>query len=95
MHGVDGEQRLLKPELAHQSLNRRDLVGLFVALEMRQYQGSIRCERTENMGRLAVVEAIKALTQRFAVDDNVTPPLWGGLSWSPKTGQVVKRESRP
>jgi hypothetical protein len=49
MHGIDGQQSLLEPQLAQQSLDRRDFVRLFIAVEMRQYQGRARCKRAENM----------------------------------------------
>jgi hypothetical protein len=67
VHGIDGQQRLLEPELAQQSLDCRDLVGLLVAVEVRQHQGSVRCKRAENMRGLAVVEIVEALTQHFCI----------------------------
>jgi hypothetical protein len=32
MHGIDGQQSLFEPELAQQSLDHRDFVGLFIGL---------------------------------------------------------------
>jgi hypothetical protein len=62
VHGIDGQQRLLlKPEWTQQSLDRRDLVGLLVPVEMRQHQGSVRRKPAENMRGLAVVEIVSKL----------------------------------
>src|SRR5215472_9827424 len=71
MHGIDGQQSLLEPELAQQSLDRRDFVGLFIAVEMRQQQGRARCKRAENMRGLTVLEGVEALPQCLAVHGDV------------------------
>lgn len=68
MHGIDGDQRLGQAEFAEQGLHRRNLVRLVVAVQMRQHQPGVRREGAQDMGRLAVVEVIEAVAQRFAVD---------------------------
>ena len=71
MHSIDGQHSLLEPELAQESLDRRDFVGLLVALEMRQHQGRLRCKGAENMRSLAVAEIVEAQTQRLTVHSDV------------------------
>src|SRR5262249_19644012 len=70
-HGIDGQQSLLKPELAQQSLDCRNFIGLFIAVEMRQYQSRARCKRAENMCGLAVLEGVEAVPQCLAVHGDV------------------------
>jgi hypothetical protein len=67
----DGQHSLLKPELAQERLDRRDFVGLLVALETRQHQGRVRCKGAENMRSLAVAEIVEAQTQRLTVHGEV------------------------
>ena len=38
MHGIDSDHRTGQRKRAEQSLDRRDFIGLFVAVEMRQHQ---------------------------------------------------------
>ena len=71
MHGIDGQHSLLEPELAQESLDRRDFVGLLVALEMCQHQGRVRCKGAENMRSLAIAEIVEAQTQRLTVQGDV------------------------
>jgi hypothetical protein len=83
MHGIDGQQSLLEPELAQQSLDRRDFVGLFVEVEMRQHQSSVRCKGTENMPSLAVAENCRSL--------DATPyRVHGNLPLALRSGPLVK-----
>jgi len=44
MHGIDSDHRTGQRKRAEQSLDRRDFIGLFVAVEMRQHQSRVRSE---------------------------------------------------
>jgi hypothetical protein len=44
MHGIDRDHRTGQRKRAEQSLDRRDFIGLFVAVEMRQHQSRVRSE---------------------------------------------------
>ena len=62
---------LLKPRLAQQSLTAGIVVGLLVAVEMREHQGGIRCKRAANVRGLAVAEIVEALVQRLTVNGDM------------------------
>lgn len=46
MHGIDRDHRVGQRKRAEQTLDRRDFIGLFVAVEMRQHQSRVRSEGT-------------------------------------------------
>src|SRR3954452_22761120 len=83
MHGVDGNQGAGQAERAEQSLHGRNLVGLVVAIEVRQHQLRVGREGAEQVRGTAVEKVVEATPQRFAVDRHVT------LSLDP--GGVVQR----
>ena len=58
---------ILDPEVFEQVLGGRDLVGFFVDLRMRQDQGRIGRERTQNLPGAHIVKSIKTLPQRLAI----------------------------
>ena len=71
MHGIDSDNGASQRKRAKQSLHCRDFIGLFVAVEMRQHQGRVRCKGAENMRSLAVAEIVEAQTQRLTVHSDV------------------------
>ena len=49
MHGIDSDHRTGQRKRAEQSLDRRDFIGLFVAVEMRQHQSRVRSESAKGL----------------------------------------------
>lgn len=66
MHGVDGQESLLKSKLARRACIAGISLDFFVAVDVLQHQGWIGCKRAENMRGLAVAESVEALTQRLS-----------------------------
>jgi len=61
MHGVRRDDGSGDAEFAEQGLQRRDFVGLFIAIRMAEHEGGCGREGIENMGRLAIVEVIETM----------------------------------
>jgi len=100
VHRIESHESLFEAKLAQQSLNRRDLVGFLVAIEMSQDESRVRRKGGEDMGGLAVLEMVEALTQRLAVDGDVALRILAGLlvedgcvaseyPFRPKLGSIV------
>jgi hypothetical protein len=75
MHGIDSDHRAGQRKRAEQSLDRRDFIGLFVAVEMRQHQSRVRSEGAEYVRSAAVEKVIKASPQGLAIDRHMTVAL--------------------
>jgi hypothetical protein len=54
-------------EFGEQRLGCRNFVGLFVDVDMGEYQRGVGGEGTQQLGGGAVMEVVKAAAQRFAV----------------------------
>ena len=54
------------------SPDRRDFIGLFVAVEMRQHQSRVRSEGTEDVRGAAVEKFVEASPQGLAIDRHMT-----------------------
>ena len=68
MHGVERDDVAGHVEFLQKLLHRRDFVGLFLDLDMRQNQGRIGGKGTEHLLGLAVVEGVEAAAKRLAVE---------------------------
>ena len=62
MHGVDGDHGTSQAKRAKQGLYGRYLVGLIVAVEMRQHQGRIGSERAEHVRGALVEKVVEAMS---------------------------------
>ena len=72
MHGIDSDHRTGQRKRAEQSLDRRDFIGLFVAVEMRQHQSRVRSESAKYVRGAAVEEVVEASPQGLAIDRHMT-----------------------
>ena len=68
MHGIDSDHRTGQRKRAEQSLDRRDFIGLFVAVEMRQHQSRVRSEGAKYVRGTAVEKVVEASSQGLAID---------------------------
>ena len=59
MHGIDRDHRVGQRKRAEQTLDRRNFIGLFVAVEMRQHQSRVGSEGAEYVRGAAVIEYSK------------------------------------
>jgi hypothetical protein len=82
VHGIDRDHGAGQPKRAEQALHGWDLVGLVVAVEVRQHQGGIGREGAEHVRGAPVVEVVEAVPQGFAVNGHVALAL--------KPGRVVQ-----
>jgi hypothetical protein len=57
---------------AKQSLDCRDFIGLFVAVEMRPHQSRVESEGAEYVRGAAVKEVVEASPQGLAIDHHMT-----------------------
>jgi RNase P/RNase MRP subunit p29 len=72
MHGIDSDHRAGQRKRAEQSLDRRDFIGLFVAVEMRQHQSRVGSKGAEYVRGAAVEKVVKASPQCLAIDRHMT-----------------------
>src|SRR4051794_37607984 len=72
MHGIDSDHRTGQRKRAEQSLDRRDFIGLFVAVQMRQHQSRVRSESAKYVRGVAVEEVVEASPQGLAIDRHMT-----------------------
>ena len=72
MHGIDSDHRTGQRKRAEQSLDRRDFIGLFVAVEMRQHQSRVRSEGAKYVRGTAVEKVVEASSQGLAIDRHMT-----------------------
>src|SRR5215469_4938675 len=72
MHGIDSDHRAGQRKRAEQRLDRRDLIGLFIAVEMRQHQSRVRSEGAEYVRSAAVKKVVEASPQGLAIDRHMT-----------------------
>jgi len=72
VHGIDSDHRAGQCKRAEQSLDRRDFIGLFVAVEMRQHQSRLRSEGAEYVRSAAVEKVVEASPQGLAIDRHMT-----------------------
>ena len=72
MHGIDSDHRTGQRQRAEQSLDRRDFIGLFVAVEMRQHQSRVRSEGAKYVRGAAVEKVVEASPQGLAIDRHMT-----------------------
>jgi len=67
---VDVQSR--SAQATEQSLDRRDFIGLFVAVEVRQHQSRVRSEGTEDVRSAAVEKVVEASPQSLPIDRHMT-----------------------
>src|SRR6187397_1922695 len=72
MHGIDRDHRVGQRKRAEQTLDRRDFIGLFVAVEMRQHQSRVGSEGAEYVRGAAVKKVVEASPQGLAIDRHMT-----------------------
>ena len=72
MHGIDSDHRAGQRKRPEQGLDRRDFIGLFVAVEMRQHQSRVRSESAEYVRSAAVEKVVEASPQGLAIDRHMT-----------------------
>lgn len=72
MHGIEGEQAPGQAEGGDQILGGGDFVALIVDRQVAENDLVIAGECAQHMGRLAVVEGIKAAAQRLAVNGHAS-----------------------
>src|ERR1700750_567563 len=71
MHGIDRDHRVGQRKRAEQTLDRRNFIGLFVAVEMRQHQSGVGSEGAEYVCGAAVKKVVEASPQGLAIDRHV------------------------
>src|SRR5689334_11770360 len=72
MHGIDRDHRVGQRKRAEQTLDRRNFIGLFVAVEMRQHQSRVGSEGAEYVRGAAVKKVVEASPQGLAINRHVT-----------------------
>src|ERR1700745_4503538 len=72
MHGIDRDHRVGQRKRAEQTLDRRNFIGLFVAVEMRQHQSRVGSEGAEYVRGAAVEKVVEASPQGLAIDRHMT-----------------------
>src|SRR5579864_6191163 len=72
MHGIDSDNGAGQRERAKQSLHCRDFIGLFVAVEMRQYQSRVRGKGAEYVRCAAIEKVVEASPQGLSIDCHMT-----------------------
>jgi len=61
------DRTVLDTELRQQRLRCRDLIGFLGDIDVGEYQGRFRCERTQYLRRGVVIEVVEAAAQRLAI----------------------------
>src|SRR3954453_24213003 len=72
VHRIDSDHTVGQRKRAKQSLDRGDLIGLFVAIEMRQHQSRVRSEGAEYVRSAAVEKIVEASPQGLAINRHMT-----------------------
>src|SRR6202035_1181412 len=72
MHSIDSDHRAGQRKRAEQSLDRRDFIGLFVAVEMCQHQSRVGRKGAEYVRGAAVEKVVEASSQGLAIDCHMT-----------------------
>ena len=72
MHGIDRDHRVGQRKRAEQTLDRRNFIGLFVAVEMRQHQSRVGSEGAEYVRGAAVEKVVEASPQGLAINRHMT-----------------------
>ena len=72
MHGIDSDHGAGQCKRAKQSLDRRNFIGLFVAVEMRQDQSRVRSEGAKYVRGAAIEKVVEASSQGLTIDRHVT-----------------------
>jgi hypothetical protein len=72
MHGIDSDHGAGQRKRAEQTLDRRDFIGLFVAVEMCQHQSRVGCKGAEYVRGAAVAKVVEASSQGLAIDCHMT-----------------------
>ena len=67
MHGIASDNVIGNIELFEEFLGRRDLVGFFVNLDMRQHQHRVGGKGAQELSGFMVRQGIKATFQRLTV----------------------------
>ena len=72
VHCIDSDDRVGQRKRAEQSLDRRNFIGLFVAVEMRQHQSRVGSEGAEYVRGAAIEKVVEASPQGLAIDRHMT-----------------------
>src|SRR6201989_3070018 len=72
MHGIDRDHRVGQRKRAEQTLDCRNFIGLFVAVEMRQHQSGVRSEGAKYVRGASVEKFAEASPQCLAIDRHMT-----------------------
>ena len=92
MHGIDGDHGAGQAKGAEQGLHSRDLIGIVVAIEMRQHQGCVGGEGAQHVGGAAVVEIVEAVSLgvRTSQTRSSARRLWGRAAWVHKAAAWLR-----
>src|ERR1700745_3105747 len=72
MIGIARDHRVGQRKRAEQTLDCRNFIGLFVAVEMRQHQSRVRSEGAKYVRGTAVEKVVEASSQGLAIDRHMT-----------------------
>src|SRR3984957_4820156 len=72
MHGIDSDHRAGQRKRGEQSLDRRNFIGLFVAIEMCQHQSFVGSKGAEYVRGATVEKVVEASSQGLAIDRHMT-----------------------
>ena len=71
------DRAILDAEFGEQRLRRRDFIGLFRDIDVREHEGRVGGERAQDLGRGAIIEVVEAAAQCFAVQRDAALPWLG------------------